>query len=75
MSVDPPKRWQTCKINLICKLPLEPRKKIKRLLNMGDEYLRKEEEELAKYCYSLSKKLAEEAGTIHLLKKIEERMI
>lgn len=75
MDVDPPKRWQRVKIDFICKLPLEPRTKIKRLLKMGDEYLRQEEKNLAKYCYILSKELAKEAGIIHLLKKVEERMI
>lgn len=55
-------------------MPKEPRKKIKTFLRLGDAYLKRGEEQLANYCYDLSKGLAEEAGAIHLLKKISQRV-
>jgi len=42
---------------------------------MGDEYMQKGEQQLATFCYKLSRRLAREVGTVHLLKKIEERML
>ncbi len=75
MDVEPPKQWQRLKINFVFKMPLEPRRKIKRLLRMGDEYMQKGEQQLATFCYKLSRRLAREVGTVHLLKKIEERML
>ena len=74
MDIEPPKRWQTLKLQVLWKLPLEPRKKIKIFLKLGDDYLVQGERQLARLCYEISKKLAEEAGTIHLLKKIEQRV-
>lgn len=74
MDIEPPKRWQTLKLQFLWRLPLESRKKIKRFLTLGDEYSIQGEHQLARQCYELSKRLAEEAGTIHLLKKIEQRV-
>ncbi|NMA61094.1 MAG: hypothetical protein GX956_04315 [Firmicutes bacterium] len=73
MEVEPPRWWNKLKLNFLWRLPLEPRKKIKRLLKLGDDYLVQGERELAEHCYNLSKELAEEVGTVHLLKKIEQR--
>ncbi len=75
MDIEPPRRWHTLKLALLWRRPQEPSKKIKIFLRLGDEYLRKGEVQLANYCYTLSKNLAEEAGTIHLRKKIENRLI
>lgn len=47
---------------------------IKNLLKLGDEYKSSGEEELAEHCYHLSRKLAEQARVVHLLKKIEQRV-
>lgn len=74
MDIEPPKRWQTLKLQFLWMLPLESRKKIKKFLKMGDDYSIQGEHQLARQCYELSKKLAEEAGTIYLLKKIEQRV-
>ena len=38
------------------------------------EYKSSGEEELAEHCYHLSRKLAEQARAVHLLKKIEQRV-
>lgn len=73
MDIDPPKRWKIWKLELLRRLPLESRKKIKKILKLGDAYLTNGEQQLASYCYALSRQLAEEAGAIHLLKKIEQR--
>ncbi len=73
MDIDPPKRWHTLKLKLLWRLPQESRKKIKVFLRLGDEYDKNGEQQLANYCYGLSKQLAQEAGAIHLLKKIEQR--
>lgn len=74
MDIDPPKRWHTLKLRFLWRLPKEPRKKIRAFLRLGDEYQRSGEEALAKYCYGLSKELAEEEGAVHLLKKINQRV-
>lgn len=74
MDIDPPKRWHALKLRFLWRLPKEPRKKIKVFVRLGDEYLKSGEEQLAQYCYSLSKGLAQEAGAIHLLKKINQRV-
>ncbi len=74
MDIDPPRRWHTLKLRLLWRMPKEPRKKIKTFLRLGDAYLKRGEEQLANYCYDLSKGLAEEAGAIHLLKKINQRV-
>lgn len=74
MDLDPPKRWHTLKLNLLWRLPREPRKKIKTFLSLGDQYSAQGEEQLAHYCYTLSKRLAQEAGVIHLQKKINQRV-
>lgn len=74
MDIDPPKRWHTLKLLFLWRLPKEPRKKIKTFVRLGDEYLKCGEEQLAHYCYDLSKGLAQETGTIHLLKKINQRV-
>lgn len=73
MDVEPPKWWQKWKLDLLWHFPLEPRKKIKRFMKLGDDYLVQEKHQLAEYCYYLSRELATEAGTIHLLKKIEQK--
>ncbi|HHW73434.1 MAG TPA: hypothetical protein GX393_09440 [Firmicutes bacterium] len=73
MDIDPPKRWKLFKAELVFRMPQESRKKIKRLLRLGDEYMNSGEEELAEHCYHLSRRLAEEARAVHLLKKIEQR--
>ncbi len=74
MDIDPPRWWHILKIRVLWYLPREPRKKIKIFLCLGDEYDQLGEERLANYCYDLSKKLAQDAGTIHLLKKINQRL-
>lgn len=74
MDIDPPKRWQLLKLKIMWRLPQESRKKIKKFLKLGDEYLSSGETELANHCYDLSRKLAQEAGTVHLLKKIQQRV-
>ncbi|NMB00948.1 MAG: hypothetical protein GX971_05425 [Firmicutes bacterium] len=61
------------KLRILWLLPQESRKKIKKFLRFGDEFANNGEVELAQYCYDLSRELAEQAGTIHLLKKIEQR--
>ena len=71
---DPPKRWKLWKAEILYRLPQESRKKIKNLLKLGDEYKSSGEEELAEHCYHLSRKLAEQARAVHLLKKIEQRV-
>ncbi|HHY09671.1 MAG TPA: hypothetical protein GX528_03800 [Firmicutes bacterium] len=53
--------------------PLEPRRRIRRYLQLGDAFANLGEEALARQCYETSKSLAEEAGTVHLLKKAERR--
>lgn len=73
MDLDPPKRWQTLRLRLLWKLPLESRKKIKTFLKLGDEYQSNGQQQLAHHCYALSRELAREVGAIHLLKKIEQR--
>ncbi|HBG01105.1 MAG TPA: hypothetical protein DDW87_05970 [Firmicutes bacterium] len=73
MDIDPPKRWHALKLAFLWRRPQESRKKIKVFLKLGDTYLESGEPQLANYCYSLSKRLAEEAGAIHLKKKIEQR--
>lgn len=74
MDAEPSQRWQTLKLKLLWRLPGEPRRKIKRFIKFGDEFLHRGEESLAEYCYQLSRTLAEEARTVHLLKKIERRV-
>ena len=74
MDIDPPKRWQTLRLKVLWRLPKEPRKKIKAFLRLGDAYQQQGEEQLATYCYDLSKSLAQETGAIHLLKKINQRV-
>jgi hypothetical protein len=74
MEIDPPKRWKLWKAEILYRLPQESRKKIKNLLKLGDEYKSSGEEELAEHCYHLSRKLAEQARAVHLLKKIEQRV-
>lgn len=74
MDVEPPKPWRRWKLLLLWHFPLDARRKIKRFIKLGDEYLATGESELATYCYYLSKKLATEAGTIHLLKKIDQKL-
>ena len=73
MDIDPPRWWQRLKLRILWLLPQESRKKIKKFLKLGDEFANNGEVELAQYCYDLSRELAEQAGTIHLLKKIEQR--
>ncbi len=43
-------------------------------MRLGDECIQRGDEQLAGYCYDLSKKLAQDAGTVHLLKKINQRL-
>ncbi len=74
MDSEPSKRWQKLRLKLLWRLPGEPRKKIKRFLKLGDEFLTRGETRLAEYCYELSHGLAQEAGTVHLLKKIRQRV-
>ncbi|MDI9442152.1 MAG: hypothetical protein QM392_08500 [Bacillota bacterium] len=74
MDADPLKRWQVLKLRWLRRLPGEPRKKIKRLMQRGDEFMQLGQPELGEYCYQLSRELAQEAGTIHLLKKLEQRV-
>lgn len=74
MDLEPPRRWHKWKLEFLWRLPLEPRKKIKRFIKLGDDYLVQGELLLAEHCYHLSKQLAENAGTVHLLKKIEQRI-
>lgn len=74
MELDPPKRWKLLKAELVYRLPKEPRRKIKKLLRLGDEYRLKGEDDLAEHCYYLSRRLAEEARAVHLMKKIEQRV-
>lgn len=74
MDTEPSKRWQMLKLNLLWRLPGEPRRKIKRFLKLGDEFLIRGEDKLAEYCYHLSRGLAQETGTVHLLKKIKQRV-
>lgn len=74
MDIDPPKRWKLFMAEMIYRLPQESRKKIKKLLKLGDDYRSKGEDDLAEHCYYLSRKLAEEARAVHLLKKIEQRV-
>lgn len=74
MDIEPPKRWESLKIRILWRLPLDSRKKIKKFLKLGDEYLSQGEQQLAVHCYELSKSLAEQVGTVHLLKKIEQRV-
>jgi len=74
MEIDPPKRWKMFKLQLMVRWPEESRKKIKKLLRLGDDYQSSGEYELAKHCYNLSRELAQEAGAVHLLKKIDQRV-
>ncbi|HHY14474.1 MAG TPA: hypothetical protein GX521_00200 [Firmicutes bacterium] len=74
MDAEPSKRWQVLRLRLLWRLPGEPRKKIKRFLKLGDQFLARGEAKLAEYCYELSQGLAQEAGTVHLLKKIRQRV-
>jgi hypothetical protein len=74
MDIDPPKRWHILRLGFLWRLPKEPRKKIKVFLRLGDQYYQRGEEQLATYCYDLSKSLALETGAIHLLKKINQRV-
>jgi len=74
MDIDPPKRWKLFKAEMLYRLPQDSRKKIKRLLKLGDDYRNEGEEELAEHCYHLSRKLAQEVRAVHLLKKIEQRV-
>lgn len=74
MDIDPPRWWHVLKIKFLWSLPREPRKKIKALMRLGDECIQRGDEQLAGYCYDLSKKLAQDAGTVHLLKKINQRL-
>ncbi|HPT83571.1 MAG TPA: hypothetical protein PLM25_06755 [Limnochordia bacterium] len=74
MDIDPPKRWKLFKVELMYRWPQESRKKVKMLLKLGDDYRNSGEDDLAEYCYHLSRKVAEEARAVHLLKKIEQRV-
>lgn len=55
MDIDPPKRWKLFKAEMLYRLPQDSRKKIKRLLKLGDDYRNEGEEELAEHCYHLSR--------------------
>lgn len=74
MDIEPPRWWRSLKLQILWKRPLDPRKKIKKFLKLGDEYFEQGELEFANFCYERSKTLAKEAGTVHLLKKIEQRI-
>ena len=74
MEIAPPKRWQLWQAEILYSLPQESRKKIKTLLKLCDEYKSSVEEEPAEHCYHLSSKLAEQARSVHLLMKIEQRV-
>lgn len=73
MDKDPPKWWQLVRLRILWYLPQEPRKKIKRLLKLGDEYARLGSDGLAARCYDLSHRLADRTGVIHLQKQIQRR--
>lgn len=73
MEIEPPQRWQMLKIRFLWHLPQEPRKKIKKLLKLGDDFLSRGREDLAEYCFSLAKDLAQRSGIVHLRKKIDQR--
>jgi hypothetical protein len=73
MDVDPPRWKNRWKLDLLWYLPLEPRKKIKKFIKLGDEYRANGEEGMAVYCYERSLNLARSARAVHLLKKVEER--
>lgn len=73
MEVDPPRWSSRWKVSLLWYLPIEPRKKIKRFIKLGDQYRANGSEQMAVYCYERSLDLARNARAVHLLKKIEER--
>lgn len=68
------KRWHILKIKFLWQLPGDARKKIKKLLKLGDQYSAISEQKLANYCYELARELAEKTDAIHLLKKINQRL-
>ena len=74
MEMDAPRWSQKVRLHLLWYWPLEPRKKIKRFLKFGDDFLEQGRPNLAQYSYHFSKRLAQRAGTVHLLKKIEKRL-
>lgn len=73
MDVDPPDWWKRLKLNLLRRWPMEPRKKSKRLMQLGDEYREQGSIELAHLCYRWSWEIAEDARAVHLRKKLEQR--
>lgn len=73
MEVDPPDWWKRWQLRMLKRWPMEPRKKIKRIMLLGDEYAHHGEEELAQECYRLSLEIAEESRAVHLRKKLEQR--
>ena len=73
MEVDPPDWWKRLQLRILSRWPMEPRKKIKRLMLLGDEYAEQGEDELAEECYRLSLEIAEEARAVRLRKKLEQR--
>ena len=73
MEVDPPDWWKRWQLRMLKRWPMEPRKKIKRIMLLGDEYAQHGEEELAQDCSRLSLEIAEESRAVHLRKKLEQR--
>lgn len=74
MEADPPKWRLKLRLYLLRYRPLEPRRKIKRYLEYGDLFSSLGEKDLARRCYETSKKMAEQTGAVHLLKKAEKRI-
>lgn len=73
MEVDPPDWWKRLHLKLLRHWPMEPRKKSKRIMLLGDEYAKQGDEELAQECYRLSLEIAEEARAVHVRKKLQQR--
>jgi hypothetical protein len=73
MDVEPPDWWIRLKLKLFKSWPMEPRKKSKRLMQLGDEFHELGSEEIAQLCYRWSWEIAEEARAVHLRKQLERR--
>lgn len=62
------------RLRILWGMPQLPKKKIKRFIQLGDEYRQKGDETMARHCYRKSLELAKSIRAVHLEKKIEERV-
>jgi len=73
MDADPPNWWRRWQLQVLKYWPMEPRKKARKIMVLGDEYALQGDSELAQECYRLSLEIADEARAVHVRKKLEQR--